>query len=55
MRNLIILAISIHLGRLYLACQARDGDEDQFSLTKIMLAHHLCHREENCGLTQRQI
>ncbi len=20
------------------------------SLTKIMLAHHLCHREENCGL-----
>ena len=25
------------------------------SLTKIMLAHHLCHREENCGLAQRQI
>ena len=25
------------------------------SPTKIMLAHHLCHREENCGLAQRQI
>ena len=24
-----------------------------YSLTKIMLAHHLCHREENCGLAQR--
>ena len=36
--------------RLYLACQARGS-----SLTKIMLAHHLYHREENFGLAQRQI
>ena len=41
--------------RLYLACQARDGDVDQFFSQTIMLSYHLCHREENCGLAQRQI
>ena len=42
------------ISRLYLACQARYGDVNKFSVMQVVLGHYLCHGEANYDFGQMQ-